>query len=58
MAKSPAHKLGQIIGDHVETAIGVPLRDMATEFDLYLDHQQLSQLLAVAIPQIVCRPPA
>ena len=39
MAKSPAHKLGQIIGDHVEAAIDVPLRNMAAEFGLYLDHQ-------------------
>ena len=39
MAKSPAHKLGQIIGDEIEAAIGKPLRHMAAEFGLYLDHR-------------------
>ena len=39
MAKSPAHKLGQIIGDEIEAAIGELLRHMATEFGLYLDHR-------------------
>lgn len=39
MAQSPAHKLGQIIGDHIEAAIDGPLRQIADEFGLYLDHQ-------------------
>ena len=39
MAKSPAHKLGQIIGDEIEAAVGRPLRDLAAKFGLYLDHQ-------------------
>ena len=39
MAKSPAHKLGQIIGDEIEAAISAPLREIAEEFGLFLDHQ-------------------
>lgn len=39
MARSPAHKLGQIVGDEIEAAIREPLQDIADEFGLYLDHQ-------------------
>lgn len=39
MAKSPAHKLGQIVGDEIEAAIRAPLQEIADEFDLYLDHR-------------------
>lgn len=37
MAQSPAHRLGQIIGDEVEQAIRKPLKTVADEFGLYLD---------------------
>jgi len=37
MAQSPAHRLGQIIGDEVERAIYKPLKAVADEFGLYLD---------------------
>ncbi|MCY3782003.1 MAG: DNA methylase [Chloroflexi bacterium] len=37
MAASPAHKLGQIIGDQFEAAIRRPLESIADEFGLYLD---------------------
>ena len=43
MAQSPAHKLGQIIGDQIEAAIDGPLRKIAEEFGLYLDHQHARQ---------------
>ena len=39
MAKSPAHKLGQIIGDELETVVHRPLQELAEEFDLYLDYK-------------------
>ncbi len=39
MAQSPAHKLGQIIGDELERAIHKPLREIAEEFGLYLDYK-------------------
>ena len=39
MAKSPAHRLGQIIGDEVEAAIRKPLLEIAKEFGLYLDYK-------------------
>ena len=39
MAQSPAHKLGQIIGDELEAAIRGPLAAIAVEFDLYLDYK-------------------
>ena len=39
MAKSPAHKLGQIVGDEIEATVRGPLQDLADEFGLYLDHQ-------------------
>ena len=39
MAESPAHKLGQIVGDELEAAIRTPLQKMAEEFGLYLDHK-------------------
>ena len=39
MAKSPAHKLGQIIGDELEAVIRGPLQEMAEEFGLYLDYK-------------------
>ena len=41
MAKSPAHKLGQIIGDELEAAIKAPLLAIASEFGLYLDYKHL-----------------
>ena len=37
MAESPAHKLGQIIGDEIEAAIRQPLQAIADDFKLYLD---------------------
>ena len=39
MAKSPAHRLGQIIGEALELAYEPILRDFADEHDLYLDRQ-------------------
>jgi len=39
VAKSPAHKLGQIIGDELEAVIRGPLQEMAEEFGLYLDYK-------------------
>ena len=39
MAKSPAHKLGQIIGDEIEAAIRQPLQEIADEYNLYLDYK-------------------
>ena len=39
MAQSPAHKLGQIIGDALEAAIHEPLQEIAAEFGLYLDYE-------------------
>lgn len=39
MAQSPAHRLGQIIGDELETAIRKPLMAIAEEFGLYLDYK-------------------
>ena len=39
MAQSPAHRLGQIIGDQLELAVRQPLEDIAKEFDLYLDYK-------------------
>lgn len=39
MAQSPAHRLGQIIGDELETAIRKPLMAVAEEFGLYLDYK-------------------
>lgn len=39
MAQSPAHKLGQIIGDELEAAIHEPLLEIAEEFGLYLDYK-------------------
>ena len=41
MAQSPAHKLGQIIGEQLEAAIREPLRAIAEEFDLYLDYKHV-----------------
>jgi hypothetical protein len=37
MAESPAHRLGQIIGETLEAAIYKPLREFAEDFGLYLD---------------------
>ena len=37
MARSPAHKLGQVIGDLLEEAMRSPLEAIAVEFGLYLD---------------------
>ena len=39
MAQSPAHRLGQIIGDQLELAVRQPLEEIAEEFDLYLDYK-------------------
>lgn len=39
MARSPSHKLGQIIGGQLEAAIRLPLAVVAEEFNLYLDYQ-------------------
>lgn len=39
VAKSPAHKLGQIIGDELEAVVRGPLQEMAEEFGLYLDYK-------------------
>lgn len=39
MAKSPAHKFGQIIGDILEKAIEPMLRDVATKHALFLDRK-------------------
>ena len=37
MAQSPAHRLGQIIGEQLEAAVRKPLQQIAKEFGLYLD---------------------
>lgn len=37
MAQSPAHRLGQIIGDELEAAVQKPSRAIATEFGVFLD---------------------
>lgn len=37
MAQSPAHRLGQIIGEELEAALRKPLLAIAEEFQLYLD---------------------
>ena len=39
MAISPAHKLGQMIGDELEAAVRQPLQEVATELGLYLDYK-------------------
>lgn len=39
MANSPAHKLGQIIGEELESAIREPLKAIAKEYNLYLDYE-------------------
>ena len=39
MAQSPSHKLGQIIGDELESSVHSILREVAEEFGLYLDHK-------------------
>lgn len=39
MAQSPAHRLGQIIGDQLEAALHKPLLSIAEEFGLYLDYK-------------------
>ena len=41
MAESPAHKLGQIIGDEIEAAIRQPLQEIADEYGLYLDYKHV-----------------
>ena len=38
MARSPSHRLGQIIGDQLESSVQEPLADIANEFNLYLDY--------------------
>lgn len=40
MAKSPAHKFGQIIGNLVEKGVESNLREIANEHNLYLDKKQ------------------
>lgn len=40
MAESPAHKLGQIIGDSLEHAVRIELTQVAKVFGLYLDFQR------------------
>ena len=40
MAESPAHKLGQIIGDSLEQAVRTELIRIAKDFGLYLDFQR------------------
>lgn len=40
MAASPAHKLGQIIGDALELAVRGQLEAVAGEFGLYLDYKR------------------
>ena len=37
MARSPSHKLGQIIGDQLEASVREPLAAIAQRFNLYLD---------------------
>ena len=39
MAQSPAHRLGQIVGDELEAAVQEPLREIANECSLYLDYK-------------------
>ena len=39
MAQSPAHRLGQIIGEEIEAAVCKPMQALAVEFGLYLDYQ-------------------
>ena len=41
MAQSPAHKLGQIIGEQIEAAVRAPLWKIAEEFNLYLDYKHV-----------------
>ncbi len=41
MAQSPAHRLGQIIGERLENAIQEPLQEVANEFGLYLDYKHV-----------------
>ena len=38
MALSPAHRLGQIIGEQLEASVREPLATLADEFNLYLDY--------------------
>ena len=39
MAISPAHRLGQIIGEQIEAAVQEPLAAIAREYKLYLDYR-------------------
>ena len=39
MAQSPAHRLGQIIGDELEAALRLPLLRIAEDYGLYLDYK-------------------
>lgn len=39
MALSPAHRLGQIVGDELEAAMRKPLSAIAKEYGLYLDYK-------------------
>lgn len=38
MARSPSHRLGQIVGDELEAALREPLEEIVKEFGLYLDY--------------------
>lgn len=44
MAASPAHKLGQIIGDALELAVRRQLEEVAAELGLYLDYNRPRQV--------------
>ena len=39
MALSPAHRLGQIVGDELEAAVRLPLSEIADKHGLYLDYK-------------------
>ena len=39
MAQSPAHRLGQIIGDILEASVRKPLQELADQYGLYLDYK-------------------
>ncbi|EQD27322.1 hypothetical protein B2A_15276, partial [mine drainage metagenome] len=39
MAEAPGHRLGQIVGEMLETAVYPLLRDFASSRSIYLDHQ-------------------
>lgn len=39
VAQSPAHRLGQFVGDQLELTLREPLQAMAKEYGLYLDYK-------------------